>query len=156
CRGAGHHEAASHTARETTSVHPITGPVMPETAYSRDPAPMKRREFLSAGAAALGAANLAALDSPRGRSAAKRPDRATIRIGLIGAGENVRTVMIPGFRRIADCEIVAVANSSLPSSQRVATEFAIPRAYANWRELLEDDAVDAVCIGTWPYICTGR
>src|SRR5690606_33750290 len=30
--------------------------------------------------------------------------------------------------------------------------FDIPRPYANWEELLRDGDVDAVCIGTWPYM----
>ena len=71
---------------------------------------------------------------------------------MIGAGANARAVHIPGFRGIQACEIAAVANRSLESSQRVADEFNIPRAYANWRELLDDDRIDAVCIGTWPYM----
>ncbi|HAB30723.1 MAG TPA: gfo/Idh/MocA family oxidoreductase, partial [Gemmatimonadetes bacterium] len=57
-------------------------------------------------------------------------------------------VQIPAFRRIPGCEIVAVANRSLESSQRVTDEFNIPRAYANWEELLDDDGIDAVSIGT--------
>ena len=78
--------------------------------------------------------------------------QAPIRVGLIGAGANARAVHIPGFRGIQGCEIAAVANRSLQSSQQVADEFNIPRAYANWRELLDDDRIDAVCIGTWPYM----
>jgi predicted dehydrogenase len=71
---------------------------------------------------------------------------------LIGAGANVTSVQIPGFRGIPECEIIAVANTSLASSQRVADEFGIPRAYAHWGELLADGEVDAVLIGTWPYM----
>lgn len=75
-----------------------------------------------------------------------------VRVGLIGAGSNVQAVQIPGFRRIAGVEIVAVANRGLESSRRVTEEFGIPRAYSHWGELLEDDEVDAVLIGTWPYM----
>jgi predicted dehydrogenase len=75
-----------------------------------------------------------------------------IRVGLIGAGANLRGVQIPGFRKIPGVDIVAVANRSLASSQRVADEFGIARAYANWAELLEDDSIQAVSIGTWPYM----
>jgi predicted dehydrogenase len=75
-----------------------------------------------------------------------------IRVGLIGAGGNVRSRHIPGFHKVAGCEIVAVANRTLESGQRVADEFRIPRVYAHWQELLEDDSIDAVCIGTWPYM----
>jgi predicted dehydrogenase len=60
--------------------------------------------------------------------------------------------MIPAFRRIPECQLVAVANTSLASSQRVATRFGIPRAYPHWKALLDDGDIDAVCIGTWPYM----
>ena len=113
---------------------------------------LKRRDFLAVGAlplaAALGPAKLV-----RRREQGARPSpQEAIRVGLIGAGTNLRTVQIPGFRRILGVEIVAVANRSLSSSQRVADEFGIPRAYANWRELLDDDSIGAVSIGTWPYM----
>ena len=112
---------------------------------------LKRRDFLAVGAlplaAALGPAKLVAWGGAGARSR-----QEVIRVGMIGAGANLRSVQIPGFRRIAGCEIVAVANRSLESSQRVADEFGIPRAYANWRELLDDDSIHAVTIGTWPYM----
>ena len=76
----------------------------------------------------------------------------TIRIGLIGAGGNTRSRHIPGFRRVSGVELVSVANRTLESARRVADEFAIPRPVAHWREVLEDETVDAVCIGTWPYM----
>jgi predicted dehydrogenase len=75
-----------------------------------------------------------------------------IRVGLIGAGGNVRNRHIPGFRKVAGVEIIGVVNRSLESSHRVAEQFNIPRIYNNWRELLEDDDINAVCIGTWPYM----
>ena len=77
---------------------------------------------------------------------------ANIRVGLIGAGGNVRNRHIPGFQKVDDLEILAVANRSLESSRSVADQFNIPRVYASWQELLEDDEINAVCIGTWPYM----
>ena len=50
-----------------------------------------------------------------------------IRVGLIGAGGNVRNRHIPGFNKVAGLEIIAVANRSLQSSQSVADQFNIPR-----------------------------
>jgi predicted dehydrogenase len=47
---------------------------------------------------------------------------------------------------------VSVANRSLESSRRAAAELGIARAYANWEELLEAGGLDAVLIGTWPYM----
>ena len=77
---------------------------------------------------------------------------AEIRVGLIGAGGNVRNRHIPGFQKVDDLETVGVANRSLESSRSVADQFNIPRVYNGWRELLEDDEINAVCIGTWPYM----
>ena len=76
----------------------------------------------------------------------------TIRIGLIGAGGNVRSRHIPGFQQVEGLEIAAVANRSLESGKRVADQFNISQIYNGWQELLEDDSIDAVCIGTWPYM----
>jgi predicted dehydrogenase len=77
---------------------------------------------------------------------------ATIRIGIVGAGGNTRAKHIPGLRAIAGVEIVGVCNRSEASSAKVAAEFQIPKVYRNWRALVNDDAVDAVVIGTWPYM----
>jgi predicted dehydrogenase len=75
-----------------------------------------------------------------------------IRVGLIGAGGNVRNRHIPGFYKVKDVRIIGVVNRSLESSRRVAEQFEIPRVYNTWQELLEDDEINAVCIGTWPYM----
>ena len=55
-----------------------------------------------------------------------------IRVGLIGAGANTRLRHIPGFREQRDVEIVAVANRSRESGERIAGEFEIPTVYDNW------------------------
>src|SRR5262249_36037820 len=75
-----------------------------------------------------------------------------IRVGLIGAGGNVRNRHIPGFRKVEGVQIMGGVNRSLESSHRVAEQFNIPRIYHTWQELLEDDTLNAVCIGTWPYM----
>ena len=104
--------------------------------------PVGRREFLGVGAVPIAAAlaGSTGYQAQQGSRPATPPQgpRLPIRIGIIGAGDNVRDVMIPGFRRIPDCELLAVANTSLASSQRVATEFKIPRAYPHWKALLDD------------------
>lgn len=75
-----------------------------------------------------------------------------IRVGFVGAGENTRVRHIPGFRRIAGVELAAVVNRSRESSGLVAKEFGIPRIFDRWEDLVADPAIDAVCIGTWPYL----
>jgi len=75
-----------------------------------------------------------------------------IRLGLIGAGKNTRDRHIPGYQKVEGVEIAAVANRSRESGQAVADQFNIPAVYDNWQDLLEDPDIDAVCIGTWPYM----
>jgi len=75
-----------------------------------------------------------------------------IRVGLIGAGKNTRDRHIPGFQKVDGLEITAVANRSRESGRVVADQFNIPTVYDKWQDLLEDPGIDAVCIGTWPYM----
>lgn len=75
-----------------------------------------------------------------------------IRIGIVGAGNNTRIRHIPGLRAQEGVEIVTVCNRSTESSERVAKEFGIPKTHPNWRELVLSQEVDAVVIGTWPYL----
>ena len=75
-----------------------------------------------------------------------------IRVGFVGAGNNTRRHHIPKLRAQAGVELVSVANRSVESGERVAKEFGIPRVAGHWREVVEAKDVDAVCIGTWPYM----
>src|SRR5437762_14198764 len=76
----------------------------------------------------------------------------TLRIGLIGAGANTRLRHIPGLRAVADVEIVAVCNRRPESTAAAAAEFGIPRTFERWQDLVADPAIDAIVIGTWPYL----
>jgi predicted dehydrogenase len=73
-----------------------------------------------------------------------------LRLGVVGAGGIARTEHLPRLRRIPGVEIVGVANSTPDSSLAVAAAEGIPRAYASWRELLDDAAIDAVLVATRP------
>jgi predicted dehydrogenase len=75
-----------------------------------------------------------------------------LRIGFIGAGANTRLRHIPGFRALPGVELAAVANRSRESSRRAAREFGIARAADDWREIIDAPDIDAVCIGTWPWL----
>jgi predicted dehydrogenase len=74
-----------------------------------------------------------------------------IRVGFIGAGRNTRDRHIPGFQKQAGVELVAVANRSRESGERVAKQFGIARVEDDWHAVVRAPDVDAVCIGTWPY-----
>ena len=75
-----------------------------------------------------------------------------IKVGLVGAGANTALRHIPNLRLQQGVEIVGVANRSLESSRRVCKEFEISQAYSDWMEMMDDDEIDAICIGTWPYM----
>lgn len=77
---------------------------------------------------------------------------APIRIGVIGAGGNTRGKHIPGFQAIEGVSVEVVCNRSAESSQRVADAFGIPRIAHNWQDVVQDPDIDAVMIGTWPYL----
>lgn len=76
----------------------------------------------------------------------------TVRIGIVGAGRIARERHLPGFRAIPDVEIAAVCNRRRESSARVARVWNIPKIHDSWGALVEDDEIDAVVIGTWPYL----
>jgi predicted dehydrogenase len=75
-----------------------------------------------------------------------------LRVGLIGAGANMRARHIPGLKAVAGVEIVAVCNRKPQSTAAVARDFGIPRVYEHWEAIIRDPDVDAIVIGTWPYL----
>ncbi|MBA3882853.1 MAG: Gfo/Idh/MocA family oxidoreductase [Chthoniobacterales bacterium] len=76
-----------------------------------------------------------------------------IRIGIIGAGEIVRSRHLPALRRHPEVEIVAVSNSTYESSQKFCDE-TLPHAtpMQNWADLLALPDINTVWIGTPPYM----
>lgn len=78
--------------------------------------------------------------------------RRRIGIGFIGAGGNTRLRHLPGFAAIDGVELVTVANRSEESSRAVAEAFGIGRVAPDWQAVVADPEVDAICIGTWPYM----
>ena len=75
-----------------------------------------------------------------------------IRVGLIGAGANTRSKHIPGLLAIEGVKIAAVCNRRPESTRAVAREFNVPRAYDTWERLVADPELDAIVIGTWPFL----
>lgn len=75
-----------------------------------------------------------------------------IRIGIIGAGENTRARHIPGLLALDDVKIISVCNRTRASGEKVAEAFNIPRVYEHWHDVIYDDDINAIVIGTWPYL----
>jgi len=75
-----------------------------------------------------------------------------IRVGFIGAGANTRKHHLPKLGAQPGVELAAVANRSKESGEKVAREFGIGRVHGSWQEIVNAPDIDAVCIGTWPYM----
>ncbi len=76
----------------------------------------------------------------------------TIKVGFIGAGANTALRHIPGLRAQQGVELAGVANRSIESSKTAVDKYELGEAYPTWLDLVEDPEIDAVCIGTWPYM----
>src|SRR5262252_5755767 len=76
-----------------------------------------------------------------------------LRIGVVGAGNIVRTRHLPALKKNPDVDIVAVSNSTYESSEKFCQENckgATPMA--NWADLLALPDLDIIWIGTPPYM----
>lgn len=78
--------------------------------------------------------------------------RTEVRIGFVGAGAIVRDRHVPGLKKIPGVRLIGVINRSPGSSERAARELGIERVYPSWEALVGSDDIDAVIIGTWPYM----
>src|SRR6266699_315759 len=76
-----------------------------------------------------------------------------LRIGIVGAGNIVRTRHLPALKKHPEVEIVAVSNSTYESSDKFCSEN-VPQAtpIKNWPELVALPDIDVVWIGTPPYM----
>ena len=75
-----------------------------------------------------------------------------IRVGFVGLGANARLHHVPRLRGCENVEIVGVCNRRPKSTRAAADEFAISKTYQRWEELLNDRDIDAIVVGTWPYL----
>jgi predicted dehydrogenase len=93
----------------------------------------------------------------------------TVRIGIIGVGAIAERAFLPGFAEpdspeaaralpdwnfngCPDARVVMLASRNLQKVRSVATEFHVPRVSTDWRELVANPDVDAVCVTTPNYL----
>ncbi len=80
-------------------------------------------------------------------------DNHKLRIGIVGAGNIVRTRHLPALKKNPDAEIVAVSNSTYESSEQFCKEhWPGATAMQNWADLLAVPDLDIIWIGTPPYM----
>lgn len=69
-----------------------------------------------------------------------------VRVGVIGLGKIAERAHLPHFAASTHAELRAVS-SSRPAAARAACKlYAIPNVFADWRELVRSEAIDAVAI----------
>ena len=66
------------------------------------------------------------------------PRRRDFRIGVIGSGFIVRDCHLVAYRN-AGFKVVGIASRTPEHARAVAAQHAIPKSYADYRELLDDD-----------------
>jgi predicted dehydrogenase len=72
-----------------------------------------------------------------------------IRLGIVGCNYG-RNVQLPAFRADPRCAVIALAGSNAARAAEIARAADVPKAYGDWRALVEDSAVQAVAIATMP------
>jgi predicted dehydrogenase len=70
-----------------------------------------------------------------------------LRIGIIGTGFGLST-MVPGFRRIAGAELVAISSARRERAEAAARANGIAMAFDDYRTMLAEAQLDLVCIAT--------
>jgi len=70
----------------------------------------------------------------------------SLRVALIGAGAIARDQHLPAWSKLSECDVVALADPSPMALAAAGETFGIARRVLDYRELLDDDAIDAVDI----------
>jgi predicted dehydrogenase len=76
------------------------------------------------------------------------PQRAPVRIALLGAGAIAQVVHLPILARMKGVEVVAVSDRDMATATTIAQRFQVPDVYGSSEEALEDPRVDAVVVCT--------
>lgn len=72
--------------------------------------------------------------------------------GLIGAGDIAKKRIAPALRDALNCDLVAVNRHRAALAESFAKEFGARKWYADWRDLIADEEIEAVYIATPVYL----
>ena len=75
-------------------------------------------------------------------------DSKIIRVGVLGAGAWAQFAHLPGFKRDARCQVVAIADPVVERARAFAEEFGIADVYDNHAELIARTDIDLVDVCT--------
>jgi predicted dehydrogenase/threonine dehydrogenase-like Zn-dependent dehydrogenase len=71
-----------------------------------------------------------------------------LRLGMIGAGDFARGVLLPSLKKLEGLELRGVATASGPSGHQTANRFGFGYSATDWRQVVDDPSIDAVLIAT--------
>ena len=77
---------------------------------------------------------------------------ATLRWGLIGAGDIARKRIAQALRDVPNCDLISVSRSRSDLAKGFANEFGARKWYSSWREQVTDEEIDAIYIATPVYL----
>jgi predicted dehydrogenase len=69
---------------------------------------------------------------------------APVRWGILGAANIALKKVIPGMRKSALAQVVAIASRDIAKARAAADDLGIPRAYGSYQELIDDPDIEAV------------
>jgi D-xylose 1-dehydrogenase (NADP+, D-xylono-1,5-lactone-forming) len=69
-----------------------------------------------------------------------------LRCGILGCARIARRGLIPGIQGSTSGSLQALASRDLTTARAWAEEFAVPKAYGSYRELVHDSEIDAIYI----------
>lgn len=70
----------------------------------------------------------------------------TIRVGFVGCGRVTETRHLAALRRVRGVEAFALSDVDAARLSEVAEAYAVARRYTDWRELVNDEDLDAVAV----------
>src|SRR5687767_5054218 len=66
-----------------------------------------------------------------------------VRVGVIGVGQ-IGKQHLKSYESVENAEVVAVADINESEAQKAAEQFGVPHIYADFREMLKRDDIEAV------------
>ncbi|HEX3965722.1 MAG TPA: Gfo/Idh/MocA family oxidoreductase [Trebonia sp.] len=71
-----------------------------------------------------------------------------LRVAVVGAGRWAERAHIPGWQRDPRVEVAAIVDTNAEVAARVAKDFGVERVVTDYRELLDDPAIDVIDVAT--------
>lgn len=73
-------------------------------------------------------------------------DAGRIRLGIVGCGRVTELRHLPALRGVPAIEVVALSDVDAARLEQVAARFGVARRHRDYRELIEDEGVEAVAV----------